>query len=130
MSPRILIFIAADLVLSACVVYFALRRRVPAPGAVAAAMPGVVNIESVRALAAFAKGQHDRIGVYMRMNWSGMADQLPGVLAPLLDQLESEAVAQGLPADRNAMKALLATSLRSHGIGTGNAVRDALEKVA
>jgi len=81
-------------------------------------------------LATFAKAQHARIGEYLRCNWSGIPDELPRVLVALLDELERDARAQGVAADRAALKAMLAASLRAHHVGTGAAASEALRRVA
>jgi len=90
----------------------------------------VATLAQFRELAAFAKEQHERIGEYMRANWSGMPDQLPGVLGALLDKLQSEASAKGLRLDREVLKTLVATSLRQHRIARANDAGNALERVA
>jgi hypothetical protein len=84
----------------------------------------------LRGLATFSAEQHDRIGNYVRGNWSGVPDQLPAVLSALVSDLEHEAQARGLSFDRETLKSMLAVSLSSHRIGNGHDVLEALEKVA
>ena len=83
----------------------------------------------LRGLGKFTREQHDRINDYVRANWNGAPDQLPGVLASLLGELESDAIARGLSFDRETLKSMLAMSLRSADLG-GADVLGALEKVA
>lgn len=111
--------IAADLVITAVVLWFAFRRRSRATRRANPAMLG-----------AFSNATHPIIGDYMRANWSGMAEQLPGVLHSLLDDLERQAESRSLPIDRPALKLVMARSLASHGIGEGSQIRTALENVA
>ena len=134
MSPFLILLIAADALLTVGVLVFVLRRR-QAPSGRRDAHPtdagaGLLKLVQLRGLAAFADDQHDRIGEYLRCNWSGIPDQLPAVLAGLLTELERDAQSKGLPPDREALKALLATSLRAHHIGNGSEVREALNKAA
>ncbi len=130
MHEMVVFFIVFDVIITVAVVMFIFKRRQAANGATRGATPGVLSMESFRALAAFAKDKHEHIGNYVQSNWSGIPDQLPSVLTSLLDGLERDALGKGLPADRDTLKVMLATSLRSHKIGRGNDVRDALAKVA
>lgn len=127
MNRYLIAFIVFDTVVTTCVLWFVLSRRRASgiPG-----VPGVVSLENLKALGEFAKERHERIGEFMRANWSGIPDQLPGVLASLLDELERDARSRNLPADRETLKVLLATSLNTHRIGNGREVRDALARVA
>ena len=84
----------------------------------------------MRALATFAGEQHERIGAHVRMHWSGIPEQLPGVVKTLLDELEIEARAQDLPVDRESLKTMLAASLRKHGVGKGGVLGEAMKQVA
>jgi len=66
----------------------------------------------------------------MRANWSGMPEQLPSVLSALLDELERGAKAKNLPLDRDVLKTMLASSLRSHRIGKDSERNEAFKRVA
>ena len=89
-----------------------------------------MSMDQLHVLGEFAREQHPRIGEYMRANWSGMPDQLPSVLTGLLDELEQSAKAKNLPLDRGMLKAMLASSLRSHRIGKGSERDEAFKRVA
>ena len=139
MSPFMILFIVVDAVLVVSVLVFVLRRQRASSGwpdahtldaRTADVNAGLLRLVRLRGLAAFADDQHDRIGEYLRCNWSGLPDQLPAVLTTLLTELERDAEARGLPADREALKALLATSLRAHHIGNRGRLREALNKAA
>lgn len=132
MSPFLILFFVVDALLTVGVVLFVLQRRKSAAAASEAGSSNtaVLGIEHMRGFIAFGKEQHERIGEYMRANWSGMPDQLPGVLSSLLERLVQEARAQGLPADRDVLKNMIVASLRAHRIGGDRDVRGALAKVA
>ena len=125
-------FILFDLVIVVGVIMFVRHRRTMASPVTEAEseMASIVSLSHVRALVSFAGEQHERIGEHMRTNWSGIPDQLPAVLRPLLDEIEVEARAQDLPTDREALKSMLAASLRKHGIGKGGVLGEALKQVA
>lgn len=89
-----------------------------------------LSLDQVRALTAFANEQHERIGNDMQANWSGAPEQLPAVLGRLIDTLEQEARAKGLPVDRDMLTSVVEASLRSHRIAKGGQVREALKKAA
>lgn len=130
MNEMVALIIAIDIVVTVGVVALLVRRAKIAKGIAGPAGSAVTAISHFRELAAFAKEQHQRIGDYMRANWSGDPAQLPGALEGLLDRLEEEARAKGLGFDRDALKTLVATSLRSHRIARPNDVGNALERVA
>jgi len=155
MSPFLAAFITVDALITAGVVILVLRSRgaraaaplaragespfappappmVVSPPSPAPASPPTGSFVRIfgtqlRGLGKFTREQHDRINTYVRANWSGAPDQLPGVLASLLGELEGEAQARGLSFDRETLKSMLAMSL--HDL-EGADVLGALEKVA
>ena len=130
MNPLLLSFIVLDLIVTAAVVVTVLKLRGGARAVSYRNAPSIVSIEQMRALEAFSIEQHARIGETVRANWSGIPDQLPGVLTALLDELERTVREKGLPLDRAALKAMLAASLRSHRIGKGRERDEAFKLVA
>src|SRR5438067_10062225 len=138
MSPFLAAFIAVDALITAGVVILVLRSRANRTGhppatqrpeespfaspvpPVATNLPASTPAPSMtgsfahlfggplRGLGKFSREQHDRIGNYVRANWSGAPDQLPGVLGGLLVELEGEAQARGLSFDRETLKSMLA----------------------
>ncbi len=150
MSLFLILFLAVDAVITVSVLLFLLRRRNGASGGNEAVdafgsprttdatrPPGASGSFArlfgggqLRGLAAFAAEQDQRIGDYVRANWSGVPDQLPAVLGALVGELERDAQAKGLSFDRETLKSMLAGSLRSHHIGGGHDVLEALEKVS
>jgi hypothetical protein len=130
MNEWIVLFIAFDIVVTVAVLVYVMKRRMSAQGMVLPTGSPVATLAQFRELAAFAKDQHERIGEYMRANWSGIPDQLPGVLGALVDKLQSESAAKGLTVDRDMLKTMVATSLRHHRIARANDVGNALERVA
>lgn len=125
-------FILFDLVIVVGVIMFFRHRRTMASAVSEgeSEMASILSLSNVRALVTFAGEQHERIGQHMRANWSGTPDQLPTVVRTLLDEIEVEARAQDLPTDREALKSMLAASLRKHGIGKGGVLGEALKQVA
>src|SRR5437016_9565953 len=147
MPSWLVMFIVVDAVITLAVIAVVLGRRnagagtSPAagpfgtPGPAAAPAPAdpfkrLFGGGPLRGLAAFAAEQDQRIRDYVRGNWSGVPDQLPAVLAALLTELERDAQAKGLSFDRETLKSMLAGSLRSHRIGGGADVLEALEEVS
>ena len=147
MSPFLILFLAVDAVITVSVLLFVLRRRssgsgatdafgaprtteAPRPPAASGSFARLFGGGQLRGLAAFAAEQDQRIWDYVRGNWSGIPEQLPAVLGALLGELERDAQAKGLSFDRETLKSMLAGSLRSHRIGGGADVLEALEKVS
>ena len=123
-------FLAVDLFVTLVVIVAVLKLRGTVFAMAIGARAGTVNSDQLRALMTFAREQHARIGEYMRANYSGMPEQLPSVITALLDELESTAKAQNLPLDRAALKPMLASSLRMHGIGKARERDEAFQRVA
>jgi hypothetical protein len=130
MNKWVMLFIVFDIIVTIAVTVFVLKRRLTVDVNVIRTGSGISTIDQFRAIAGFARDQHERIGDYMRANWSGIPDQLPGVLGSLIALLESDAQAKGITVDRDMLKTLVATSLRSHRIAKANDVGNALEHVA
>jgi hypothetical protein len=94
----------------------------------AAGVPaGTLDLSKIRE---FTETIHPRIGEYVRTNWSGQTEALPGVLAVILDQVEATAREKGLTFDRDTLKRLIETSLARHGVAKSGQIREALKQVA
>jgi len=78
----------------------------------------------------FAKDEHAKIGEYLRANFSGQPEMLPGVLEALMEQLDQDAKNRGLCFDRQTLKVMLAGSVRSHKVCKPQELQDAMEKIA
>jgi len=123
-------FLVVDVIVALAVVIAVLKLR-GSPMAVSfRAVSNIASMDQMRALEAFSIEQHRHIGEFMRASWSGIPDQLPSVLTSLLDELERAAKEKNLPLEREALKAMLAASLRSHRIGKGSEVNEAFKRVA
>jgi hypothetical protein len=120
--------IVLDLIVTAAVVIWIVRRRAAGLGGKPTAL--VPGMPDFAALKAFANASHPRIGEYVRANWSGIPDDLPQVLTRLLDVLEGDAKSHGLTLDRGVLKQLVESSLRTHRVGNGRAIGEALKRVA
>lgn len=123
-------FLAVDLFVTLVVIVAVLKLRGNVFAMAIGAKVGSVSSEQLRALMTFAREHHARIGEYMRANYSGMPEQLPSVITALLDELERTAREQNLPLDRAALKPMLASSLRMHGIGKARERDEAFARVA
>jgi hypothetical protein len=130
MGPWMTLFVVADFLVMAAVTFYLLRRRMLAVHVQVTRRPEVLSIDGLRALTEFANAQHERIGNYVQANWSGAPEQLAGVFERLLDSIEEEARAKGLPADRATLKSVVHSSLLQHRVGHDRDVREALDKVA
>ena len=119
--------IVLDLIVMVLVVAWVVQRRFNQAAGTPQA-PGL--FAGLRSMAHFANERHQRIGEYLRANWSGVPDELPRVLSPLLDELERDAQARGVTMDRALLKTLVATSIRYHKLGRDSDVQKALERVA
>ena len=84
----------------------------------------------VKSLVEFAKDEHAKIGEYLRANFSGQPEMLPGVLDALIEQLDADAKSRGLCLDRGTLKVLLAGAVRSHKVCRPQELQDAMEKIA
>ena len=84
----------------------------------------------VKGLVEFARDEHGKIGEYLRANFSGQPEMLPGVLEALIQQLDQDAKNRGLTFDRNTLKVLLAGSVRSHHVVKPKELEEAMEKIA
>ena len=130
MNHLLLPAIALDLIVTVAVIAVVLKLRGTAWAVAFRNVASIVSLDQVRALDGFAREQHQRIGEYMRANWSGMPEQLPSVLSALLDELKRGAKAKNLPLDRDVLKTMLASSLRSHRIGKDSERNEAFKRVA
>lgn len=126
MPLDMILTVAVEVVFTVCVIVYIVRQLRGGPGRSRRRHRPTLGMEHLRGLATYAKQEHERIGAYVRYHWSGLPDQLPRVLDRLLDELERDTNAKGLPLDRESLKAMLTTSLRAHRIGHGNEVREAL----
>jgi len=130
MNTWIVLFLVFDILVMLGIVLFVFRLRVKVGTVVLPTASSLEELSQIRPLMEFAKDRQERIADYVRSNWSGVPDQLPGVLSSLVDQLEGEARAQGHTFSRDLLKTLVATTLRSRRISRPDDVGNALEKVA
>jgi len=89
-------------------------------------MPGV----SLRQLGAFSREAQTLVTDYLRTNYSGSPEQLPGLLPALLAQVDEKARAQGLNFDRPVLKMVVRQAILSSGLAKGREVMSALAQVA
>ena len=130
MAAILIPFTLFAIVIMAVVVWYIIQRRKSRAQRDTSGQADIVNLDDLRAMATFAKDRHERIGEYMRANWSGSHAELPGVLTALLIELERDAIARKLFIDRDSLKIMLGGSLRAHKLCHAHLVREALDKVA
>jgi hypothetical protein len=78
----------------------------------------------------FIQEKHERIGEYLKANWSGDPKLLTPLLDSLVAELEREAEQHQLPIDRHIAKNIVAKSVEAHRLAPGRAVRKAMARVA
>ena len=124
MTPGILAFIIVDAVILLLVVAAVLDSR----GRLLSfkvTQPGV----DVRAVVKLAQEEHPNIGEYMRTSWDNTPERLPETLESLLQQLDEKARARGLILNRTTLKAMVSSSLATHGTVPARELRKAMERV-
>ncbi len=121
MNLWLVAFITFDILLTTVIIVLVLRRKVSG---------GMVLGVDFARLSRFADSTHAMVGEYMRANYNGHSESLPGVLGPLLDKLEQEAKAQGLDLGRDVIKTVMMTSVTRHNAARYADVKSALSKVA
>ena len=119
-------FIVADLVITGVVIYLVMSGRLKMNVGFKLGQDGV----SFPALMSLTKDSHPRIGEYLRANWSGAPEHLPQVLESLLGELERDARQRGMTVDRDTLKTMLASSVRSHRLVRGGDLEDAIQRIA
>ena len=130
MSKIIVLFVLIQVLVIALVLRRVLKLSFSVKTTFQGLGPGPTTLDQLKAVGDFAREQHQRIGEYMRANWSGFAEQLPSVITSLTDELERDAKAKGLTMNREFLKTMVASSLRAHKIGKGRELGEALKKVA
>jgi hypothetical protein len=126
MPNWLLAFIVLDLVITAIVVALFVSGRLK----LNVKIDGAVSSVNFRELMEFSKDKHARVGEYLRANWSGAPEQLPGMLGTLLAELERDAQARGMTVDRDLLKSMLASSVRQHHLTRGKDLEQAMKQVA
>ena len=126
MSSWIVAFIIADIVITIAIVTFVIARRLKLDVNVQAQAGGV----PFRDLLKLTRDWHPKIGEHLRVNWSGDPEQLPQVLATLLDELARDARTRGIAVERTTLKSVLASSVRSHRMVRGADLGRAMARVA
>jgi hypothetical protein len=126
MPQWLIAFIILDLVITAVVIGLFVSGRLK----LNVKIEGAVSNVNFRELMEFTKDRHERIGEYIRANWSGAPEQLPSVLGTLLGELEQDARARGMTIDRTLLKSILASSVRQHHLTRGKELEQAMKQVA
>jgi len=85
-----------------------------------------VTINDLRDL---SRSVHERVGEYMRANYSGDPAQLEGALRGLLPHVREIVRGQGKTLDDDVLRALLVASIAAHRAATRHQVEAALDEV-
>lgn len=121
MNPTwIIAFVLFDLIVTAGVVLYVLRRRN------ALGIAGI-DFQKLRTYTEFCERTIDQD---FRATWSGDSSTLPAAIETLLRKLEAEAQSQRIPVERAWLKTTVARWLQSKQIASGSDLREAMEKVA
>lgn len=120
----IALFVAVDAVITVIVLRRHRAAQASAPGD---SLPVMLDLGKLRG---FADAIHPRIGDYVRTNWSGDPEALPGVLAVVVENATAEARSRGLDLDRTVIKRVVEHSIAAHKLAGGAVVREAMKRVA
>lgn len=115
----VIAFVAFDLVVTAALVLFLVKRRAGALGPA-----GIKGLREVMAV------MQPEIDTAFQAGWSGDPSTLPGLLEPLLERLESEMQSRQLPADRATLKRTLGGLVASRRLAKSRDIDEALARVA
>ena len=116
--PAFAAFVVFDIVVTALIL-----RKVAAGGL----RLGGIDFARLRPLSA---AMNERVGSYLRANYSGETDQLPQVLDALLPELRALAREKGIEVDDDTLRAALVVSASSQGLANPRELREALARVA
>jgi hypothetical protein len=120
----IALLVAFDIAVAMAVIAFVLRKRGIIGGAVA-----TLGVDLAR-FKTFSDTAETLVSEYMRANYSGQKESLPGLLSDLMSQLDARAKADGMPLDRGALKLVLFRSISAQRLAAPRDVQIALRDVA
>jgi hypothetical protein len=119
-APIIITAVAIDIVVSAAVVVWVMRRR-GLVGSIGA------DLDKIRS---FSESVREPIANYLRANYSGDVETLPAALEGLLAVLEAEAKKAHLSLSRDALKMILLRVIAAQNEVPAGIAMTALKKVA
>lgn len=117
----IVAFVLADVLVTAAVLLFVIRRR----GGVA----GTLGFDPKQALQVSRQLESDA-EQYLRSTWSGDPSTLPEALTGLLDRVESKLAEEHLPLGREQLKPIVLQIVTAKHLADGREAREAMKKVA
>jgi hypothetical protein len=118
------LIVGFDLAVTTAVVLFVLRKR----GILGASVATLgVDLAKFRTFSGAAEAL---VSEYMRANYSGQKESLPGLLSDLMGQLEARAKADGMALDRGAIKLVLFRAISAGRLAAPHDVQVALRDVA
>jgi len=119
-TPIIITAVAVDIVVTAAVVLWVMRRR-GLIGSISA------DLDKIRK---FSESVREPIANYLRANYNGDTETLPSVLEGLLAVLEDEAKKNQLSLSRDALKMILLRVIAAQNEVPAGVAMTALKKVA
>lgn len=114
-------FILFDMMVTAAVLLYVIRRR----GGVA----GVIGFDPKQAMGVSRELEADA-EQYLRSNWSGDSTTLPQALTGLLDRVESKLAAEHMALDRERIKPIVLQIVTAKHLADARDAREAMKKVA
>lgn len=119
-----ILIVVFDLAVTTAVVVFVLRKR----GILGASVATLgVDLAKFRTFNGAAEAL---VSEYMRANYSGQKESLPGLLSDLMGKLEARAKADGMALDRGAIKLVMFRAIRTQRLAAPRDVQVALRDVA
>jgi hypothetical protein len=112
--------VAVDVAVTSAIVVWVLRKR-GLLGSIGADLPKI---------RAFGDSVRNLTGDYLRSNYGGDPESLPGVLDSLLSQLDQKAQEQGLTLRRDSLKKVLLRTIAAQSTVSARDAKAALKKVA
>ena len=114
-------FILFDMIVTAAVLLYVIRRR----GGIA----GVLGFAPKLAMSVSRELEADA-EQYLRANWSGDSTTLPQALTGLLDRVESKLASEHMELDRERIKPIVLQIVTAKHLADARDAREAMKKVA
>lgn len=114
-------FILFDMIVTAAVLLYVIRRR----GGIA----GALGFDPKQAMGVSRELEADA-EQYLRSNWSGDSTTLPQALTGLLDRVESKLASEHMSLDRERIKPIVLQIVTAKHLADARDAREAMKKVA
>lgn len=117
----VVLFVLVDIVATAAVVLFLLRRR---------GLSMAMGDSPFKRVTEASREIERRTEDTLRSQWSGDPSTLPLVLSTLIGEIEADLRARELPLDRAQIRVLVGRVVEARGLAQGHDVREAMRQVA